>query len=296
MQFVEPKVHMVASTQTHAVEGIGPMLRNLGVPDWTSDAAAGAEELIEVSGRMCYKSFGTELNANITKTREGNASYIGNILKSGHGSVLEHASVTFALLGVSRIFTHELVRHRAGTAFSQESGRYVRIDEVRMASSNILTEEFFRQYINDIDPAAALEDAMTAINDTMDQVQDLIAGLNQRMIRDDMPFDVKKKITSFIRRFSPNGQVNDIIVTANHRAWRHIIAMRTSPGAEEEIRKVFHQIAVNLACMFPNIYQDMRLRKYENESDPQSEYIDTTPTWNPAPLEVGHWVFENEKV
>jgi thymidylate synthase (FAD) len=303
MQFVEPEVHMLACTQIKEDE-LRTALENIGAEEWVDQYhrdSSDSEVLIEVAGRMCYKSFGTELNKNITKTREGNAPYIGNILKSKHGSVLEHASVTFAVLGVSRIFTHELVRHRAGTAFSQESGRFVRIDEVRLASSEVLTQEFFQRYLggeneNAADAAANLQAAKDWINHAMCEVELLIGNLTKLMIHDDMPFDTKKKIQSFIRRFSPNGQVNDIIFTANHRALRHMIAMRTHPAAEEEIRKVFHQIAMQLGVTFPNIYQDMGLRYYENESNPQSEYMDTSPDWSAIPTKACHWVFANEKV
>ena len=60
------------------------------------------------------------------RTKNADAQkYIDNILKSGHGSVLEHAQYSFLLYGVGRDFTHELVRHRTGVAFSQVSQRYV---------------------------------------------------------------------------------------------------------------------------------------------------------------------------
>ena len=64
------------------------------------------------------------------RVRDDQAKYLQNILRSGHGSVLEHVSFTFVLHNVCRVFTHELVRHRPGTAISQESLRFVRLDEM----------------------------------------------------------------------------------------------------------------------------------------------------------------------
>jgi thymidylate synthase (FAD) len=92
---------------------------------------------------------------------------------------------------------------------------------------------------------------------------------------DDMTnFDKKKQITSAMRRLAPIGLTTNIIVTANHRAWRHIIAMRVNEHAEEEIRRVMFEVASVLKERFPNIYQDMTLDSAEG----------------------GHVIFDNEKV
>src|SRR5690348_10662476 len=85
--------------------------------DWISDSTDG-ERLAEFAGRLCYMSQG---NPAGRQTRE----YLENIKKQGHGSVLEHANYSILLEGISRSLTHELVRHRAGFAYSQLSQRYV---------------------------------------------------------------------------------------------------------------------------------------------------------------------------
>ena len=76
---------------------------------WETDAPSAAEQVVEFGGRVCYMSFG--------KGRKTNREYIGNILESKHGSVIEHAVWTFLITGVSRSLTHELVRHRAGFSY-----------------------------------------------------------------------------------------------------------------------------------------------------------------------------------
>src|SRR5687768_1317870 len=85
--------------------------------NWLGESTDG-ERLAEFAGRLCYKS---QKNPASRATRE----YLENIKKQGHGSVLEHANYSLLLEGISRSLTHELVRHRAGFAYSQLSQRYV---------------------------------------------------------------------------------------------------------------------------------------------------------------------------
>lgn len=81
----------------------------------------GGDMLVEFAGRMCYMSF--------DKGRPS-SEYIKHILEVGHGSVLEHTNITLAFTGISRTLTHELVRHRAGFAYSQLSQRFVNEENV----------------------------------------------------------------------------------------------------------------------------------------------------------------------
>ena len=84
---------------------------------WIGEGTDG-ERLAEFAGRLCYMS---QKNPANRTTRD----YLENIKKQGHGSVLEHANYSLLLEGISRSLTHELVRHRAGFAYSQLSQRYV---------------------------------------------------------------------------------------------------------------------------------------------------------------------------
>ncbi len=131
MKQVEPQVFLLARPAINE-EGLASYLQAVGSPNWDTDAPSAGEKLIEVAGRSCYRSFEPGLNPNVTKIREGSKAYLENILKVKHGSVVEHANWTFAFFNVSRVFTHEIVRHRAGTAISQESLRFVRLTEIGM--------------------------------------------------------------------------------------------------------------------------------------------------------------------
>ena len=201
---------------------------------------ADGELLAEFAGRICYRSWEPGLNPNVTRIRTDREAYFANVLQSAHGSVLEHASYSFAFRNVSRVFTHELVRHRAGSAFSQESLRYVR-----------LTDLGFR-----VPPALEpLRDQVISLVETLEEFQ-VSAADQLDLDNGEMPFAVKKEITSALRRLAPIGLSTDILWTANVRTLRHVIEMRTAPGAEEELRQVFNLVAEQMKVEAPSLFQD----------------------------------------
>jgi thymidylate synthase ThyX/5-methylcytosine-specific restriction endonuclease McrA len=116
---IEPQVIKIAETGL-CLEGVQRMAEVYGAQDWLKQSRQlqpnDSEFLIELAGRSCYRSFGVGLNPNVTRVRDNPRDYLQNVLEKGDGSILEHATVTFAFLNVSRVFTHEIVRHRAGTA------------------------------------------------------------------------------------------------------------------------------------------------------------------------------------
>ena len=215
--------------------------RRLGEADGEADGTIkGGETLVEFGGRACYRSWEPGLNPNVTKVRTDQREYFANILRSAHGSVLEHANYSFALRNVSRVMTHELVRHRAGSAFSQESLRYVR-----------LTDIGFR-----VPPALEpVREQVLAIVEQLEEFQ-VSAAADLEIDREGVPFHVKKEVTSALRRLAPLGLSTDIIWTANARTLRHVIEMRTAEGAEEELRLVFDEIARIMQAEAPFLFQD----------------------------------------
>src|SRR5487761_1826536 len=134
MRTVEPEVFLVARPEAD-YEAMAAYLREVGGERWLErldrdQLGSDAQNLAEFAGKRRYRSWEPGLNPNVRKVRDDQAKYLENILRSGHGSVLEHLSFTFVLHNVSRVFTHEIVRHRPGTAISQESLRFVRLDEL----------------------------------------------------------------------------------------------------------------------------------------------------------------------
>lgn len=268
MHVVQPKVFMIAGTNVYS-DPRDEMLSALGVPEnWDTDAKTAGEGLIELAGRLCYKAFGTELNANLTKVRGGNKDYLQNILKQHHGSVLEHSTVTFALLNVSRVLTHEEVRHRAGTAFSQESMRFVRIDDMPISppelkgalirlSKIVNASKLNTNEEHELWAQGRAQEFWSKFVLVVREAEEGVKNITQYLDVPGVPFSLKKEITTELRRIAPHGIATNIVVTANHRAWRHMLEMRTSGGADREIRQVFQQIGIQLQQAFPNIYQDM---------------------------------------
>src|SRR5271156_6338395 len=244
MEFVEPEVYLIAESRIN-FDQLEGMLQSVGeetATNWlarTKEASKSEGELLtEVAGRVCYKSFGVGLNPNVTKIRESSRDYIDNTLSKGDGSIFEHATCTFAFLNVSRVFTHELVRHRVGVAISQESLRYVRPTGLGFW----LPPE--------------LSDKKNQIKTIVENIEKDYRELESTYDWEKMNFDVKKRITSALRRIAPDGMATSIIWTANHRTMRHVITMRTAESAEVEIRYVFDQVAHIMKEKFPLIYGD----------------------------------------
>jgi thymidylate synthase (FAD) len=263
-----PAVFLIARPSID-VEGMRGYLRDVGGESWlqmrldaagapsgtgtASDGGASrpaqpaelnaGELLVEFGGRACYRSWEPGLNVNVSKVRTDQREYFANILRSAHGSVLEHANYSFALRNCSRVLTHELVRHRAGSAFSQESLRYVR-----------LTDIGFR-----VPPA--LEPLRERVLSIVEQLEEFQRTAAAELGIDDegVPFHVKKEVTSALRRLAPIGLSTDIVWTANVRTLRHVIEMRTAAGAEEELRLVFDAIARIMQTEAPGLFQDFTL-------------------------------------
>jgi len=243
-----PQVFLIARPSLD-LDGMRGYLESVGGESWLDrrvDEAGGnpnpGEALVEFGGRLCYRSWEPGLNPNVRRIRTDQAEYFANILRSQHGSVLEHANYSLALRNVSRTFTHELVRHRAGSAFSQESLRFVR-----------LTDIGFRV-------APALEPVREQVVHLVEQLEEFQVSAAKELGIDDegVPFHVKKEVTSALRRLAPIGLSTDIVWTANVRTLRHVIEMRTAPGAEEELRLVFDQIARIMKAEAPNLFQDFK--------------------------------------
>ena len=252
MHKTEPQVFLVGETRLMDDEptningahiGLQSYLRYVKAGDWKTDAPSDSEKLTEAMGRLCYRSWAPGLNPNVTRVRQGNDKYLGHVIEVGHGSVFEHATLNFIFADVSRVFTHELVRHRAGTAISQESLRFVRLDDLSSWAPSAIRED---------------EHAMTIFSKTFEQLEKLQIELSEHFKLDEegVPFSKKKEITSALRRLAPEGIGTTIGWSTNFRSLRHVIEMRTSRHAEEELRVVFSKVAELVVAKYPNMMSD----------------------------------------
>jgi thymidylate synthase (FAD) len=187
--------------------------------NWIGESTDG-ERLAEFAGRLCYMS---QRNPASRTTRD----YLENIKKQGHGSVLEHANYSLLIEGVSRSLTHELVRHRAGFAYSQLSQRYV--DESQAAFV--------------VPPAILGDDALVAawqaqVEGAQATYIALVEKLMDRYKWVDDKIHRRKMAREAARGVLPNSTETKIVVTGNVRAWRTMLELRSSEGAEFEIRRM----------------------------------------------------------
>jgi thymidylate synthase (FAD) len=240
MKFVEPKTFLVGVTQVDSV-GLREYLRETNNQEFLvdfqkalDDGISSGEALCSFYAKLCYKSLTLGANKNVTKIR-GIKANLESIIETGHGSVLEHCTLNFVTTDCSRVFTHELVRHRVGTAFSQTSGRYVALDKIDFVFDPIL------------------EPVRTEIKLLMEEVETKARMMREKLITPGMTFAQKKKLTSAIRRIAPNGQSNEIGWSVNLRSLRHTIQMRTSRHAEWEIRVIFNQVVDIITDRWPHI-------------------------------------------
>lgn len=265
MQQVEPQVYLIGETKLISTDGsfadLPKYLEEVGAPDWTSNGPTDGEQLSEFYGRQCYRSFKPLLNPNVTRVRKDNAKYLGHIFKVGHGSITEHVQLNFVFHNVSRVFTHELVRHRVGVAISQESLRYVRLQNLKAW----------------IPPCFEADPVLKAkFIETFEYLEKVQLELGDYLKLDEMKnFGKKKEFTSAMRRLAPIGLATSIGWSANIRTLRHVIEMRTDPAAEVEIRLVFDEVAKILQNRYPNFFRDYERVEVDG---------------------CGHWQTKNRKV
>jgi thymidylate synthase (FAD) len=233
---------------------------------WESDSEVAGEVVAEFAGRLCYLSFGEDAGLEgghrTIPGRTTNESYLANILRTKHGSVLEHAVWSVLIEGVSRSLTHELVRHRAGFGFSQLSQRYVDESEIGF----VLPPE-----IDEDGPAFAIWTG--ACEASLTAYRELLAAVSDR-VGDDGPATMRKKrARQAARAVLPNCAETKIVVTGNARAWRHFAEMRGSASADVEIRRLAAAVLRVLQGESPHVFGDMHLV-------PQADGTETVETPN----------------
>ena len=230
--YYEPKVTVLARPAFATPE-------HLGV-NWIGESTDG-ERLAEFAGRLCYMS---QHNPASRSTRD----YLENIKKQGHGSVLEHANYSLLLEGISRSLTHELVRHRAGFAYSQLSQRYVDESEACFV----------------VPPAVAGDDALegawrSQIESAQSAYVALVAQLMERYSWVADRVHRRKMAREAARGVLPNSTETKIVVTGNARAWRTMLELRSSEGAELEIRRMAIMVLRVLQQEAPGFFSDFEI-------------------------------------
>jgi len=234
----EPRVYLVGRQNLDRA-AIDRFLDEYGMT-WQTDTEVGGEQLAEAGGRLCYLSFG--------KGRRSNAEYIGNIIEQKHGSVLEHAVWNFIIAGVSRSFTHELVRHRAGWGYSQLSQRYVDESTANFVEPDIIAGDERLHAV-----------WLRAIETSHQAYLELVEGLMEKLRHMEDGTQRRRLARQAARSVLPNATETMIFVTANARALRHFIELRGSEWAEVEIRKVALELLRIMQREAPNLFSDYEI-------------------------------------
>jgi thymidylate synthase (FAD) len=208
---------------------------------WSTDADGG-QALLEFAGRACYQSWSKPNPKTAT-----NAGYLQHIIDVGHFSVLEHASVSFYITGISRSCSHELIRHRH-FSYSQLSQRYVPENESQIVVPPGMEDDDELRRI--------LVEAADASRATY---AELLSRLEAKFA--DQPTAVlrRKQARQAARGVLPNATETRIVVTGNYRAWRHFIAMRASEHADVEIRRLAIACLRQLDDLAPGVFGDFQI-------------------------------------
>jgi thymidylate synthase (FAD) len=179
------------------------------------------EELLEHAGRICYRSAGHGEPGKFIRSR----------VREGHESIVEHASATFEISGISRACSHQLVRHRLAS-YSQESQRYVDMSGPEWALPPDLLGD---------------EEAMAVWTNFAGKVQDAYRALRERGLR--------KEDARFVL---PNAAATRILVTMNFRELLHFFRIRISRAAQWEIRDVGARMLELIYPHAPGVFGDLR--------------------------------------
>ena len=210
--------------------------------EWTTDSKVPAEQLIEMAGRQCYESWANPAGRT-------NAEYVANMLDHGHMSVIEHGTATFRFTGVSRSFTHELVRHRL-FSYSQLSQRFVSETDAAFVEPNVIADDpkAHEIFVNSVEQS---RQAYAALNEILKTKFD---DLQDKTLR-------RKKAREASRAVLPNAVETKIVVTGNFRTWRHFVRLRSAEHTDVEIRAVAIAVLQQLQKLAPSIFGDFEIYK-----------------------------------
>ncbi len=243
-----PKVYLV-SRPVVDWEQVAAFLSEEDLPPVPDSIRAGTENssaIIEISARLCYMSYG--------RGRRDITDFINNLLSSKDGSVFEHVNYGFVFTGVSRSLTHELVRHRAGFAYSQRSQRYVDETEAAFVLPPALASESEGN-------ARATRILEKVLKTAADGYAALVEALQDAFPRENFEHatDRRKAIRQAARALLPNATETKIFVTGNVRAWRHFIEMRAASYADWEIRQLALEVLQVLEKEAPLLFGDFTI-------------------------------------
>lgn len=209
------------------------------------------EETIAQAGKLCYSPVGVD-EISKKQNEESIAKYVKMLSNLGHLSPIEHISFTFAVEGVSRTLTHQLVRHRLAS-YSQQSQRYVKLNGFEYIIPPRIKEN----------PEAAkiFTEAMEKDQEAYDKLTNILTEkhYNDLINKDEDEKSAKRKATKMAiedaRYVFPNACETKIVFTMNARTLLHFFNLRSCNRAQWEIREMSDQMVKLVKAIYPNIFQ-----------------------------------------
>lgn len=186
------------------------------------------ERTVAMAARLCYSPAGAE-ELSEKMTDEQVTKLVEKIISMGHASTMEHVTFTFAIEGISRVLTHQLVRHRIAS-YSQQSQRYVSEHDFEYILPPSIAE-------ND-EAKAKFENLMHTIRQTYDEL---------------VAMNVPKEDARYVLA---NATETKIIVTFNARSLMNFFKLRCCTRAQWEIRKLANLMLKEVSKVAPNIFDD----------------------------------------
>lgn len=238
------EISLIAKTQFDE-EAICKFAERNGTYWQQTQGSSQSEGLVEAAGRVCYMSFGER------QSPKSNSEYIRHLIDSGHESVLEHVNWTFLFEGVSRAFTHQLVRHRVGFAFSQLSQQYHDESDAKFLPPLHL-EKIPEAY-------EAWHEAVEAARSAYEKIRRATTFEEEKLGLSGQQREALRAIRSIARSVLPNATETKIVVTANARALRHFLTVRGSIPGDSEMRIVSAQLLELVNEEAPSIFFDFRI-------------------------------------
>lgn len=235
IDFVEPQVKLIGHTQLSDDLVPGGVMANLQMDH--QEGATDAETVIEYAGRSCYRSFHRPNPA----TREVSDYLERTLFDQKHFSIAEHVQITVEVTGVSRAWTHEMVRHRA-FKFSQESQRFIDMEDFEIVLPPALRHDW-----------ALTDDVEEALNGVAEAYRRIVKELLSRG-------KTRKQAREAARAILPNAAATGIVISGDIRSWIFMLDRRLRPDADAEFQEVAKLMLEAITPVAPSIFEEFKNR------------------------------------
>jgi thymidylate synthase (FAD) len=210
------------------------------------------EEVVASAAKLCYSKVGVdEIQENLTE--EGIEKFVSMLSTIGHHSPLEHCTFTFAVEGISRACSHQLVRHRIAS-FSQQSQRYVKLDKFDyIIPTAIENNEFAKDiFLN------AMEQDQKAYNGIVEELMNeyiASSGYTLASIPKNEYNKLEKLAIEDARYVFPNACETKIVFTMNVRTLMNFFTHRCCDRAQWEIRDLANEMLIQVKEIAPTLFK-----------------------------------------